>query len=159
LFVHVKKNCLAFFLFFLARNVAASISKFGNVFEYNFNHSLSFDAWGPGGLRRLPGFILCLDFQFCDPYACHGAELPFVFHTPLANFDPEEKQLSIDMVTYWANFARNGDPSQGMSVTVPWPSYNPNSNSNIEFSTPSTQVQVGYRNTFCNFWDNLGYAF
>ena len=31
-----------------SRNVAASISQHGTVFEYNFNHSLSFDAWGPG---------------------------------------------------------------------------------------------------------------
>jgi carboxylesterase type B len=81
-----------------------------------------------------------------------------VFHSPLANFDPEEKLLSVAMVTYWANFARNGDPSQGMTVDVNWPTYNPNSNINMEFATPPL-IQTDYRKKYCDFWDALGYSF
>jgi acetylcholinesterase/cholinesterase len=32
---------------------------------YLFNHTLSFNGWGP--------------YAYCQDYVCHGAELPFVY--------------------------------------------------------------------------------
>jgi hypothetical protein len=37
-----------------------------SAFMYRFNHSWSFNGWGP----RYP---------FCEGHVCHGSELPFVF--------------------------------------------------------------------------------
>lgn len=50
------------------RHVAKFASQYQKqpVFYYHFNHSLSFDGWGP-------------NYTFCQGIVCHGAELPFVF--------------------------------------------------------------------------------
>ena len=45
----------------------------------------------------------------------HGAELPFVFHAaalPQFNHTQDEVVLSGNMVQYWTNFARYGNPNQ-----------------------------------------------
>ncbi|XP_074142610.1 cocaine esterase-like isoform X1 [Sminthopsis crassicaudata] len=55
--------------------------------------------------------------------ADHGDELRFVFGAPLlGGATEEEKLLSENIMTYWANFARNGDPN-GAGLLY-WPSYN-----------------------------------
>ena len=58
------------------RNVANAIAAAPNappIYYYHFNHSLSFDGWGP-------------KFAYCRNLVCHGAELPFVFVRKLFNF-------------------------------------------------------------------------
>jgi carboxylesterase type B len=51
-----------------ARNVSDSFVTQSNspVYTYLFNHSMTYDAWGP-------------EFSFCIGHVCHGAELPFSF--------------------------------------------------------------------------------
>ncbi|OJZ06473.1 MAG: carboxylesterase [Sphingobacterium sp. 40-24] len=59
--------------------------------------------------------------------AGHGSELPFVFNTLNARWGttteptPEEKELAKNMNTYWANFAKTGNPN-GERLPV-WPPY------------------------------------
>lgn len=59
--------------------------------------------------------------------AGHGSELPFVFNTLNARWGttteptPEEKELAKNMNTYWANFAKTGNPN-GERLPV-WPLY------------------------------------
>ncbi|XP_068941888.1 carboxylesterase 4A [Petaurus breviceps papuanus] len=55
--------------------------------------------------------------------ADHGDEISFILGTPLAKgyATEEEKKLSRNMMKYWANFARTGDPnSHGL---MEWPTY------------------------------------
>jgi para-nitrobenzyl esterase len=60
--------------------------------------------------------------------AGHGSEVSFVFNTLNARWGnpgeatPEEKELANIMNTYWANFAKTGNPN-GKGVPV-WPLYN-----------------------------------
>jgi carboxylesterase type B len=118
---------------------------------YQFNHSLSFDGWGP-------------DLQCCVSHVCHAAELPYVFHslrddTPF-HFTPEEKILSDDMVEYWTNFAWSGDPNtnnRGLFSKTKWPVYNSADKRNMQFVAPNSYVRENLLSQACDFWDSIGY--
>ena len=77
----------------------------GKVFEYVFDHVYS-NAW------LFPEFGLP---AVCEELACHCEEIPFVFNNTVpslnATFTPEEEVLAAQMVRWWANFARTGDPN------------------------------------------------
>ncbi|EHB11079.1 Carboxylesterase 2, partial [Heterocephalus glaber] len=82
-----------------ALQVAHSQRTHGTVYFYEFQHP-------PSYLKNLrPPYVK----------ADHGDEVPFVFrsffHGIHLNFTEEEKLLSVRMMKYWANFARNGNPN------------------------------------------------
>lgn len=59
-------------------------------------------------------------------FAFHSDDIEYVFGTldtrPGWNVRPEDRKLSDQMMTYWTNFAKNGDPN---GPDVPhWPKYN-----------------------------------
>ena len=71
----------------------------------------------------------------------HGEELAFVFHSaPLFGykFSAEEETLSNQMITYWTNLAKYGDPN-GESDTS-WPAYTNQTRNIIHFLTPENKV-------------------
>ena len=66
---------------------------FNDVYLYLFEHRASNNPW--------PSWTGVL----------HGDEISYIFGEPLNDtfgFTEEEKQLSREMMTYWANFARTG---------------------------------------------------
>ncbi|XP_033613791.1 cocaine esterase [Fukomys damarensis] len=82
-----------------ALQVAHSQRTHGTVYFYEFQHP-------PTYLKSIrPPYVK----------ADHGDEVPFVFRSFFQgisiNFTEEEKLLSIRMMKYWANFARNGNPN------------------------------------------------
>ncbi|XP_048379648.2 uncharacterized protein LOC125448388 isoform X2 [Stegostoma tigrinum] len=59
--------------------------------------------------------------------ARHGDELVFVFGVPTMGgplVGKEEHDLSQQMMSYWTNFAKTGNPNFPMKVPVIWPKYN-----------------------------------
>ena len=73
----------------------------------------------------------------------HGFELPFVFDS----FNPwwdgveptsDEVNLSEEMMRYWINFAKTGNPNSQGSTT--WPQYTTETSSAISFETPFNVV-------------------
>jgi para-nitrobenzyl esterase len=55
--------------------------------------------------------------------AHHGAELPYVFNTPVATWTDVDRALADVMSSYWVNFATNGDPN-GAGLPA-WPALRP----------------------------------
>ncbi|XP_036604065.1 cocaine esterase-like [Trichosurus vulpecula] len=92
------------------------------VYFYEFQHQSSLFK----GLR--PDFVK----------ADHGDEVPFVFGVPfLEEVTEDEKLLSHRIMSYWANFARHGDPN-GADL-VHWPVYDQKE----EYMQLNLQLSVG----------------
>ena len=90
--------------------------------------------------------------------AFHGAELPYLFHTPLefVTIKPNEEAFSAQLQGYWARFAATGDPN-GKTPTAgvtAWPVYDRSSDRSLRLDL-TTQVDTGLRRTDCDFWDSL----
>ena len=67
----------------------------------------------------------------------HGAEVPYAFATlgagprPGPTPTPEDQAVARTVNTYWANFAKTGDPNgQGLPK---WPTYSPREDEILEF--------------------------
>ena len=76
---------------------------FNDVYSYLFDHRASNHPW--------PSWTGVL----------HGDEIPFVFGEPLNvtyGYGEAERQLSREMMTYWANFAKTGYASQCVCHSV-----------------------------------------
>jgi len=54
--------------------------------------------------------------------ATHGTELPYLFGA-MPNFPPPNPVLSQQMIAYWTQFARTGNPNG--TATPAWPAYHP----------------------------------
>ncbi|XP_066288361.1 carboxylesterase 5A-like [Branchiostoma lanceolatum] len=127
-----------------------------NVYLYEFRHRLSLHRWG----AKSSG-------------AEHGDELPLLFGVPFLAFtDPnnagneltfteEETLLSLDMMAYWANFVRTGDPSNpagapdtGSRDLPSWPGYTPDVTAYLKLDVTSS-ADVGLRRRQVTLWNKI----
>lgn len=85
--------------------------------------------------------------------ACHAAELAYVFQNyPFRIFYQDvDKQLGETISTYWANFARTGDPNGGDGVR--WPVYDPFKDDVLVFGD-SVSVQARVNADGLDFYDD-----
>ncbi|KAG2389021.1 hypothetical protein C9374_014421 [Naegleria lovaniensis] len=120
------------------------------VYNFIFNHVLTFDAWGP-------------KYTYCVGHVCHGAELPFVFHSlgvhtlPDMHFSPQEDVLSTSIVNYFTNFVKFGNPNGNSTSSVTWPQFSANNRQTMMFQTPANQLVKDYKKSYCDEWDYIGY--
>ncbi|XP_069752913.1 cholinesterase-like isoform X1 [Narcine bancroftii] len=86
----------------------------------------------------------------------HGYEIEFMFGMPLngkLNYTLAEKTLSRNMMRYWANFAKSGNPNEPKIQGMTWPEYTHTEQQYITLNTEATKIYMKYRAqqcTFCN---------
>jgi carboxylesterase type B len=132
------------------RRVALATSSWGvPTYLYYFDHALSFPAaYGP-------------HYQFCRFAACHGSELPMLFHTAIEmgfNYTQPEDVMSKAMMHWWSNFAKSktGNPNFGNNVNMTWLPFTSQALNNARIATP-VSPQKNLEKAYCDFWDSLGY--
>jgi acetylcholinesterase len=98
----------------------------------------------------------------------HGDEIFFLFGEPFryrANYTDDERALSRQMITYWSNFAKTGNPNnspnpQARSRGPEWPVHSPDGKEYLELNAryldnkmdDSKAVGRGPRAKECAFW-------
>jgi len=94
-----------------SRLAIREMAKFVPVFAYEFND------------ENAPELFLPPDTVSGMPYgAAHASELQYIFNLPQGNLlNANQEQLSRDMVSYWAHFARFANPNS--FFTPFWPHY------------------------------------
>ena len=91
-----------------------TLSANGSVFSYEFNDPKAPQIFVPPAP----------DFEYAS---AHASELQYLFTLPKSTLDDAQKALSAQMVQYWANFAKTGDPN-GMGLPM-WPKFSKTDNS------------------------------
>lgn len=106
------------------------------VFAYEFND------------QNAPELFLPPDTVSGMPYgAAHASEIQYIFKVRPSIPDPvplnqDQEQLSDNMVSYWAHFARNADPNS--RYTPDWPPYDPDEDLFQSLIPPAPTTESGF---------------
>ena len=139
------------------------VQRGGNAYSYVFDY-----VWNMAWL--FPGFGFP---DVCTDIACHSEEIPFVFNNTVpslnASFTAAEQALAANMVTWWTNFARNGDPNNstgGRASTEQvggtrqplWPHFTADGREAMHIALGS-YVESGGVDLCAGMWDGIGYLY
>ncbi|CAF1489381.1 unnamed protein product [Adineta ricciae] len=142
-----------------------------------YNESLTYlniiysDSWLHCGSRRiaaqfsnskLPSYLFTYNHLIPVTPRCfgvtHSTELPMFFpslvqrYFPKYNLTEEEKQLSINMMRYWANFIRTSNPNfEGSAIN--WNTYSINSDNDLVLDTALRMRNYHYKVACSSLWD------
>jgi para-nitrobenzyl esterase len=94
----------------------------------------------------------------CTGEACHGDEVPFVFHSfqqlGIQNVTPDEDALSNTIIGYWNSFARELPPNG--DALFQWPEFTASGFQYLILENSASTTQIDPIPN-CNFWDGIGY--
>lgn len=115
-----------------------------SVWLYVFDH----------GMKFLNGTGL---MENCHDNACHGGEIPYLFQNvqKVLPLSPEEIRLENDLLYYWTNLAKYGNPNGAITnnSTIIWPSYGLASKfpmAVMHFQVPMSNVTLDYKGISCD---------
>jgi len=130
------------------------------VFAYELN-----DEKAPNSLL---GTITTQDGKNFPYRAFHGAELQFLFRVsnptgvgfnlPKKLLSGAETALSTTMVTYWATFAKTGNPNPTPKLSsVPnWPAFTATGQEILSLVPPTPSTETSFNTVHhCSFWNSL----
>jgi para-nitrobenzyl esterase len=123
--------------------VSPLAESFATTYRYEFD-----DANAPTPLSSLGGFFATLSLG-----AYHGSELQFLFKmTKLPGPQTAaQQQLSDQMIQYWTNFVKTGDPN-GPGL-VRWPRYETHTHRVLSLKPEGNTVIDNFDNEHhCAFW-------
>ena len=106
-----------------------------SALDYGGDSFVAFVAWKWAEAHRKTGGSAVYRYHFerptpaskyhPEPFSFHSSEIDYVFGTldtrPEAVWQPEDRKLSEQMMNYWTNFAKTGDPN-GPGLPE-WPKY------------------------------------
>ncbi|XP_021375679.1 uncharacterized protein LOC110464667 [Mizuhopecten yessoensis] len=116
-----------------------------------------------GGIGRTYQWLLSRKskYGFGFPYpkwftgAGHAGEVAFLFgiirYPDIGSLD---KNLAEQMMSYWSNFARTGNPNTGLAVKVQWPEYNVQDGRYISLNTTISTEERLYKDRV-DFWASV----
>ncbi|XP_048339076.1 acetylcholinesterase-like [Sphaerodactylus townsendi] len=127
-----------------ANEVATETAKTGSpVYAYIFTHRSVGSVW-PEWMGSF-----------------HGSEVAYLFGTltllPGTNETHTEAELALipQVMRYWAEFARSGNPTPSEVGEAKWPLYNPEEQNFFRISTEPPQVMKPSPARHCSFWKTL----
>lgn len=134
---------------FLEAYISNSLSIDNIYYMYVFDFPLDFDGWNENQ-------------TYCKGHTCQGADLPYTFDIPDANFSSIGHAIAIDHIQYWSNFAKYQTPNgnermQKDTELYFWPEYDPKYRNNLRFRAPENRIEIGYLEKECDFLDSIGY--
>lgn len=89
------------------------------------------------------------------PGAAHTKELSYLFHQ--SELTPTQRRISDQMISYWTQFAANGDPN-GRGLPI-WPAYRPEEQVVMKFKADAAAADASlYRDAKCRFWSEQGFS-
>jgi para-nitrobenzyl esterase len=124
----------------LTRHQSQALARHVPTWAYQFNY------------QNMPFFVPGVDLG-----AYHGGDLQYVFGRPASlfssQFDEQQAALSRQVMAYWGEFARRGDPNHHGAPT--WPQHDRRDLTLLIDS--DTQVSHGVHEQACRFWQQLAY--
>ncbi|CAF0825420.1 unnamed protein product [Adineta steineri] len=92
----------------------------------------------------------------------HFAELDLIWGVPFFNrsnlsYTSDETELSRQMIRYWTNFAKTGNPNEPNSVSVQWPPYEKIKKSYINFHAKKLLVEDNFLEARFQFWNIIAH--
>ncbi|MGH2509473.1 MAG: carboxylesterase family protein, partial [Ktedonobacteraceae bacterium] len=91
--------------------------------------------------------------------ATHTDEIQYLFQVDglASRLNANQTQLSLQMISYWAQFAKNGNPNSGQ--TVNWADYSALADNFQSFVPPTPRVEFGFSDEHnCGFWTQVALA-
>ncbi|CAH1238965.1 CES2 [Branchiostoma lanceolatum] len=133
----------------------AHVDAGGPVYLYEAQHRPATTAYKPDWIGCDHGD----DINFITGLPFLGEDGPSHLGEPLM-FSEDDRNISLDMMEYWANFARTGDPtdSTGSSTLkshlTTWPPYTPENPAYLKLAMTSSS-DVGLKADRLRFWNAL----
>ena len=83
----------------------------------------------------------------------HGAEMPFIFGDAVEDayfLGEKDANLSEQIMSYWTQFARTGNPNTTDGFT--WPLFTNDSQNYLDLND-DLNIKSNLREEYCSFWD------